>query len=143
MKLTIPLSTFLHAEKASVRLCNMFRYPNAHPIGDHTLSQFINQWPLERLRKEVFGFGSKAQAELLEILSRHNSCKTGRRFADYCASLRPVSVKKKSIIIGNFMLTKPGVAPGNVWLQIRGGEGMDVAETKLGRHLEKFFAAEF
>ena len=98
MKLTISLRTFLLAEKASVRLFNMLaRWPGRDQM---TLSQFIDAWPLERLRKEVFGFGKKAQAELLDILTRHNSCKTGRRFADYCARLRPPQPDRTCIYCG-------------------------------------------
>ncbi len=101
MKLTIPLETFLTAEKASVRLHNTLighlrrDWDKAaadlhapHPFA-LTLSQFIEQWPLARLKKEVFGFGSKTQRELFEILERHVSCKTGRRYAKYVATLKP------------------------------------------------------
>jgi len=103
MKLTIPLHIFLTNEKVSVRLFNMLSRDIRPGSKSPTLSQFIDQWPLERLRKEVFGFGPKAQAELLDILTRHNSCKTGRRYADYCASLKqldcsPEHLRKLSLL---------------------------------------------
>ncbi len=104
MKLTIPLRTFLLNEKASVRLVNTltrFRVSRqANGRGHLTLSRFIDQWPLERLRAEVFGFGKKAQAELLEILTRHCSCQTGMRYADYCASLRPPQPERTCVHCG-------------------------------------------
>ena len=98
MKLTTKLRTFLQQENASVRLYNQLT--NLRPLtiggpGDLTISQLIDEWPLSRLKKDVFGFGPQAQAELLELLTRHCNCETGRRFADYCASLRP-AVQKAS-----------------------------------------------
>ena len=91
MKLTIPLQVFLTREKASVRLHNLLNtlWFRELPKRHLTVSQFIEDWPLARLRKEVFGFGPKMQAELCEILERHVSCNTGQRYAKYFALLKP------------------------------------------------------
>ena len=89
MKLTIQFTAFLTDEKASVRLFNMLskvRWQDGAG-GLLTVSQFIDQWPLERLRNEVFGFGPKAQAELFEIMSRHHTCNSSKKFDRYVNSL--------------------------------------------------------
>lgn len=88
MKLSIPLHVFLQREQASVRLFNLLLRSYRPGTKVPTLSQFIDQWPLARLRKEVFGFGPKAQAELLELLARQPNA-GNRRFMTYVASLRP------------------------------------------------------
>lgn len=114
MNLNTKLRQFLLTEKASVRLINLLSFigprvniaepgsgalsiPKGHVI---TISQFMEQYPLERLRKEVFGFGKKAQAELCEIMSRHVSCRTGRRYGEYVASLRPKQPDRTCVYCG-------------------------------------------
>jgi hypothetical protein len=100
MKLTIPLSTFLHAEKASVRLCNTLasyqiqldhKLRHGSKAAPMTLSQFIDAWPLERLRKEVYGFSPQAQAELHDILERRMNFNDARlnKLNRYVVSLAP------------------------------------------------------
>lgn len=95
---------FLLDEKASTRLFSMLNHALLREGDkDPTLSQFIDEWPLDRLKTNCFGFGKKAQAELLEIFERHCSCRTGMRFADYCASLSepdcsPDNLRKMSLL---------------------------------------------
>jgi PRTRC genetic system ThiF family protein len=102
MNLKLKLRTFLQRENASVRLfnqlANLMPLPGS-PTGRLTLSQFIAQWPLERLRKEVYGFGPKAQAELLEILERQPNS-GNRRFMTYVASLRPTAPQCTCVYCG-------------------------------------------
>ncbi len=63
------LQCFLQASEASVRLTNtLVGGATGRRRGRLTLSQFFQQWPPDRLRREVFGFGPKACRELGDLL---------------------------------------------------------------------------
>ena len=73
----------LFDQKAGVRLTNML---HRHAVG-MTLADFIDAYPVARLQRDVFGFGPKARAELLEILARPQILKTSKLIR-YLATLQ-------------------------------------------------------
>jgi hypothetical protein len=64
------VSSLLNVNKASVRLHNCL-YSYGKNLGGLPVSQFVKEWPRERLEKEIYGFGKLTRAELFLIFAQY------------------------------------------------------------------------
>jgi len=134
------LQTLLVEHTATTRLRSVL-HAYGRRLQDLRVRRFLKDWPLERCRRELFGFGRQAESELLRILERYP-----RLAAPVDAWKGTVPLHRgRPILVGKFSLAH--LEPGKMWLEViegeHRGEGMETTVAKVEAALEQFYQAEF